>query len=197
MRVFLDTELTSLQAPRLIAMGLAASDGRECYAELPADPSLANEFVRQRVLPQLGIVPARVASSAELGRRIGDWLIALQWPTIPVVFDFPLDYDLLEQALRDGGRWNRLQGLLVPTRVGQLMRLAAGHEAMVRSWARSLAADGIGRHHALADARALHAGYDAVYSPARSTTLQRFQSSGAPPTPESHLTWVAPSSTSP
>lgn len=163
MRVFLDTELTSLQAPRLVSMGVAASDGRECYAELPAELELTNDFVRQRVLPQLGIVPARVASSAELGRRIGDWLIALQWPTIPVVFDFPLDYDLLEQALRDGGRWNRLQGLLVPTQVGYLIRQAEAHQAMVRSWACSLAADGITRHHALADARALQAGHDALH----------------------------------
>ncbi|MCS6944829.1 MAG: GNAT family N-acetyltransferase [Sutterellaceae bacterium] len=52
--VFIDSEFTSLVAPRLISLGAVSSDGAAFYCELSDWPrEAASEFVRARVLPQL------------------------------------------------------------------------------------------------------------------------------------------------
>jgi len=55
--------------------------------------------------------------------------------------------------------WTRIKPVLVPTHIGHLIGETDVRTAMEASWSASFAADGIKRHHALADARALRAGY--------------------------------------
>lgn len=57
MLVFLDTEFTRMDRPNLISLALVTEDGLEFYAErTDYDPRQCSEFVRERVLPQLGHV---------------------------------------------------------------------------------------------------------------------------------------------
>lgn len=162
MNVFLDTEFSSLSAPALLSIGLVADDGRECYAEIADRLLPVNAFVMRTVLPQWGLMPGRVASKAELGRRVDAWLSGLGQTSIAVVYDYEADFELLQDALVSAVRWGRWSMVLVPRKVGFLSRQALSDEAMDSSWAASLHHNGIGRHHALADARALRAGYQAI-----------------------------------
>jgi ABC-type anion transport system duplicated permease subunit len=59
--------------------------------------------------------------------------------------------------------WTRIKPVLVPTHIGYLIGETDVATAMEASWKASFAADGIERHHALADARALRVGYLAMH----------------------------------
>jgi hypothetical protein len=166
MKVFIDAEFTSLNASDLLSIGLVADDGRECYVELVADGRHVNDFVRRRVLPQLGLMPARADNRQELGRLVGEWLLGLGQSSIDVVYDYHADFEWLEDALRSAGLWARLSSVLLPHKVAYLVRQPHSDEAMDSSWNASARANGIARHHALADARALRAGYQAIYGTA-------------------------------
>ena len=181
MKVFIDAELTSLKAPDLLSIGLVADDGRECYVELAAGRRHVNAFVLERVVPQLGLMPVRAATRQELGRRVGEWLLALGQPSIDVVYDYHADFEWLEDALRSAGLRARLSGVLVPHKVGYLARQAHSDEAMDSSWTASSHANCIARHHALTDARALRAGYEAVYGtpPTAKSRITAFEAAGA------------------
>lgn len=53
--LFVDTEFTSLEHPELVSLGVAASDGREFYAERSDFPrGRCSAFVVSEVLPKLG-----------------------------------------------------------------------------------------------------------------------------------------------
>jgi hypothetical protein len=164
-KVFLDAEYTSLAAPDLLSIGMVAEDGREFYGELSAAGRKVNAFVRARVIPQLGLIPVQCASPEELGRRAGDWLLALDGRPIDLVFDYPMDFTLPEAVLRSEGRYGLLEDVVAPVLVEPLPLQPGSDEAMYLSWTLSQRTDGIARHHALADARALRAGYEACHAP--------------------------------
>ncbi len=166
MKVFIDAEFTSLNAPDLLSIGLVADDGRECYVELAVARRRVNACVQERIAPYLGLMPVRAATRQDLGRFIGEWLLTLGQRSIDVVYDFHADFEWLEDALRAAGLWSRLSGMLLPHKVAYLARQRYSDEAMDTSWTASSSADGIARHHALADARALRAGYEAAYGTA-------------------------------
>jgi hypothetical protein len=166
MKVFIDAEFTSLKAEDLLSIGLVADDGRECYVVLAVEHRRVNAFVLEGVVPQLGLMPVRAATRQDLGRIVGEWLLALGQPSIDVVYDFHADFEWLEDALRSAGLWTRLSGVLLPHKVAYLARQRYSDETMDTSWTASSRANAIARHHALADARALRAGYEAAYGTA-------------------------------
>ena len=167
-RLFLDCEFTTLDDPKLLSMGLVTEDGREFYVELAGESHLkrASTFVLDTVAPQFGLMPFADASRIDMGKRVAAWLISLaeevQGP-LEIHYDFHADMDLLEAALRAAAKWTRLSTRIVTNHIGHLIGEAEVVAAMEQSWKESFATDGIERHHALADARALRAGYLAVH----------------------------------
>jgi hypothetical protein len=171
MLVFIDAEFTELLKPALLSLGLVTLDGREHYVELDlatdigqARRKASTEFVRDQVLDQWGLVPGASCRYLDMGRRTGEWLLGLSLESgtrVEVAFDYPSDFELLERAMRDSGLWERVQGVVNPVNIGDL----------VASFDADLAAEGafeeikergLGRHHALADAMALRASFQSV-----------------------------------
>ena len=163
--VFLDCEFTSLEDPKLLSIALVAEEGRELYVELSGDSHLkrASTFVIETVAPQFGLVPHAETSRIDIGKRVGAWLLEFSVPSIDVLYDFHADMELLESSLREAAMWTRIKSVLVPTHIGYLIGETVVTTAMETSWSASFAADGIERHHAFADARALRAGYFAMH----------------------------------
>jgi hypothetical protein len=150
----------------MLSIGLVADDGAELYIEI-ADKKIwaeSSKFVIKTVLPQFGLVGHSVSTNAELGQLMGSWFDQLQsGKQINIAYDYHADFDLLEQALRDAGLWDRFEKILVPNHIGYML----GHElvegAMDHSWMMSRLNRGIERHHALADAIALRCGFDMMH----------------------------------
>lgn len=155
MLVFLDTEFTDFVRPDLISIGLVAEDGREFYAErTDYRRAECNDFVRATVLPLLGRVPGAACRRPALTRRLRQWLEALPEPAI-IVFDYELDWLLLADACL--GREHQKP----PANVGETLHLdkfAITHPLFEQAQNCTYTKDWP-PHHALADARALMAGY--------------------------------------
>eukprot|EP00611_Tribonema_gayanum_P031410 TRINITY_DN9073_c0_g1_i1.p2 TRINITY_DN9073_c0_g1~~TRINITY_DN9073_c0_g1_i1.p2 ORF type:complete len:125 (-),score=4.11 TRINITY_DN9073_c0_g1_i1:150-524(-) len=107
-------------------------------------------------------MPVQVLSQRELGRCVDSWLSSVGRMPIVVVHDYDADFDLLRGALLSAMCWGRWSKVLVSHKVAVLSRDPVSSEAMGASWTASMQRDGIGRHHALADARALREGYAAL-----------------------------------
>ena len=157
MLVFLDTEFTSFVRPDLISMGLVAEDGREFYAErTDYRKDDCSDFVRETVLPLLGRVPGAACSRAELTRRVRQWFEALPEPAT-IIFDYERDWLLLAEAYLGSEHQKP------PANVGEklhLDRFAITHPIFEQAQNLIYTPDWP-PHHALADARALRAGYRA------------------------------------
>lgn len=166
--VFLDTQFTDFIQPELLSLGLVAQDGREFYVELDlmteegaSRRKSASNLVLSGVLDMWGLVPGAAATELEMGRRTGEWVLALSTETrasIRVAFDYSTDYELMENAIRDAGLWDRVREVVVPVDVSALTRTTAGELAAEECFA-ELRTRGLRRHHALADAHALAAAY--------------------------------------
>ena len=142
MRIFVDAEFTDFIDCDLISIALVADDGREFYGERSDyDDASCNAFVREAVLPQLGQFPDRVFTRDSLRAELLAWLD--QFAGEPERFfcmDYAGDWDLLVDLLEEvPAGW---QGLLV----GELI----DYHRLERYFAENK-----GRHHALADVRAL------------------------------------------
>lgn len=165
--VFIDCEFTGMEEgePELLSIGLVADDGGELYIELTGESHLtgASTFVLDVVATQFGLMPHAVESQIELGQRVGAWLLDLEQASIDVAYDYHTDFDLLERALQCAGLWSRLKDVIKPTHIGYLTGHDIVEAAMERSWADSFDVDGIARHHALADARALRWAFTAMH----------------------------------
>lgn len=172
MIVFLDTEFTDLLQPQLLSLGLVALDGREFYAELNLTSNIgkarvkaASDFVRHGgVIEQWGLVPGAAGTEWEIGRRAGEWLIALVTESevkVEVAFDYSTDYELLEYAVRDSGLWDRVREVVIPVNVNLITGTITGELAAEECFRELCKHGGRGlkRHHALADALALRAAY--------------------------------------
>ena len=78
MRVWLDTEFTDLQHPKLISIGMATEGGSEVYVELAEGQAGCwavrdcSEFVVVTVLPLLE--PSHAYMAGEVVRRVADFL---------------------------------------------------------------------------------------------------------------------------
>lgn len=152
MLVFLDTEFTDFVRPDLISIALVAEDGREFYAERTdyrrAD---CNDFVRETVLPLLGRVPGAACNCQKLTRRLRKWFEQLPEPAT-VIYDFGTDWLLLADTYRQ-----------LPANVDERLHLdssAITHPVFEQALNFTYTQDWP-PHHALADARALMAGYRA------------------------------------
>ena len=165
MKAWFDCEFTDLAAPELLSVGIVAERGDELYVEL-LDPTLeshSTDFVRDTVLPMFGLVyGARADSYADLATRACEFLLGLNEPVL-LIFDYAADRELLEHALERAPRWaelrNRVTWELAPTTV---YCSDIGPATMEKVWHEE-EMDGLGRHHALSDARALRAACIAVH----------------------------------
>jgi len=101
-RVFVDTEFTSFERPRLLSIGMCSGDGDYFYAEISVPTDECSEFVREKIVPQLGKEPYKICiNGGELAERISVWL-ALQrvdGGRLEVCVDYSTDWDLLKDAL--------------------------------------------------------------------------------------------------
>ena len=157
MLVFLDTEFTNFMRPALISLALVSEEGHEFYAERSDYPrSACSSFVRTTVLPLLGRVPGAACDQGTLMRRLRKWFESLPEPAM-VICDYGEDEALLMQA--SVGREHRSP----PAKVGEVLVLDGsiiGDPVFDLAWKLAYSQEWP-PHHALADARALHAGYRA------------------------------------
>jgi hypothetical protein len=174
MLVFLDTEFTDLLNPELLSIGLATLDGREHYGELDlttdagkARVKASSAFVQSGILDMWGLVPGATGTECEMGRRAGEWLLGLAAEAkniVEIAFDYGMDYELLEYAIRDAGLWDQVRKVVLPVNVnpitGTITRELAAEECFRELG--KLGGRGLKRHHAVAHALALRAAYMAV-----------------------------------
>ncbi|MFX1715553.1 hypothetical protein [Paraburkholderia sp. A1RO-5L] len=101
MRVFIDTEFTSLSDPQLIRIALVAEDGSALYGEAnDYDPTRCSEFVREIVLPQLGVPAEREMPSGQLREELLTWLGRIPVRSRPTLcYDNEIDVRLLEYLI--------------------------------------------------------------------------------------------------
>jgi hypothetical protein len=151
MRVFVDTEFTDFSDPRLISFGLVSERGDEFYAELSDGWQVqqCSRFVVDAVLPLLERQTACTLSQKDAGRKLADWLMALD-QKVSLISDAAVDGQLINALLRACAT--------PPGSVFHTQLLTWPGSAMAchfeRLLTQSLAGNSM-RHHALVDARAL------------------------------------------
>jgi hypothetical protein len=174
MKVFLDTEFTSLERPQLLSIAMVSEVGLECYIELDLESATgqqriatATSFVLMNVLSQWSRERIESTVTEKLGFAAAGWLERMAEhydDNLELVYADKVDADLLEEALRsEGRRWQGLAPRLLWSIVSYLNEEPVVKAAAGESLASSLERDNIGRHHALADARALAAGFGAMH----------------------------------
>lgn len=146
--IFLDTEFSTFQQPKLISLGLAAVTGEEFYAELPVVQEDCSDFVRDTVVPLLGKEPnAACADGYELQMRLLTWLrMVKQQKTLTICYDYQTDWDLFKEGV------GRVPDYCEP----RLLR--AGEINELLRWDFH-AKNQLPEHHALYDAKALRYSY--------------------------------------
>lgn len=165
--VFLDCEFTSLLRPSLLSMGLVTLEGAEHYAELDIGQvrkayRAVSKLVQREVLPQFG---TSGQSRANMAQAVCQWL--RQWTCagpVAVCYDYHADFDLLEELLKEAGEEGAaVLAALQATPVAYLWGAPEALDAATWTWDALTASRGLRRHHALADALALRAAYQAVH----------------------------------
>lgn len=166
MRIFIDTEfIETTEGPCFISAAFLTDNGRQLYSEITvaeAEELLRhhpNQFVADQVLPQLGRVPG--VPWAELGAHLLQWLDGLGADDVEIVYDYNVDFLLVERLLAsaDAPPTATMQAV----HVGYLLDDLDGKAAAASAWQAIEAVHGIARHHALADAIALRARFEAVH----------------------------------
>lgn len=159
--VFIDTEFTTLEwheRPWLLSLAMVSDDGIEFYAEVDLSSDTAHlarssEFVKTVVLSQFCLAPGRSMSPTRLALEATEWLEGIASDAgIDVVHDAEWDFEFLSAVVQKGGS---MGAALQPMDVGSLL-CGQEDEAARASFSVSLA-QGLRKHHALADARALRA----------------------------------------
>lgn len=168
---FLDCEFTDLLSPDLLSLGLVTHHGIEQYVELDmqsdagkARKKASSDFVKfGGVLDLFGLFPACVCTPWEMGRRAGEWLLSFAESAgtrVEVAFDYAVDYELMEYAIRDCGLWDRVREVVRPVNIGRLTGTIEGELAAEECFRElSKHKPPLSRHHALADAWALRHSY--------------------------------------
>jgi hypothetical protein len=142
MLIFVDTEFTSLKEPYLISAGLVTESGREMYFELAGvSPAVCAPFVLQAVLP---LLDGRVLTPSQAARVVNDFLAPYR--EVQFFCDAPrYDIELMRPFLPGGLVWS----VAVPS-----FETEADEQAYEAAYTQAFA-DGLRRHHALDDARAM------------------------------------------
>ena len=117
-------------------------------------------FARAHVVPRFGLLPHCTAPLDVIAQRACDWLNAYQPERLFIAYDFSVDYDLMERLLLMSSQ--PLTAVLTPTHVAYLADDADGARAAAFLY-EDPARIGLHRHHALADALALYARFNAVH----------------------------------
>ncbi|MBB3196885.1 hypothetical protein [Roseateles terrae] len=166
MRIFIDTEfIETTEGPCFISAAFLTDAGRQLYSEITvaeAEDLLRhhpNPFVADQVLPQLGRVPG--VPWAEIGAHLLHWLDSLGADDVEIVYDYNVDFLLVEQLLASSDA--PLAATMRAAHVGYLLDDLEGKAAAESAWHALEATHGIARHHALADAYALRARFEAVH----------------------------------
>lgn len=159
-KVFFDTEFTAFRDGQLLSIGMVTATGTEFYVER-ADHALLNvrdDFVRDTVLSLFGRVPGSGAQGhTDMASRISAFLLSLPAP-VEVLYDHKLDRHFLVEALAASGMWMEHWSRTTESNIGGQSNADAAQTAVRASFLESAAA-GLLQHHALADARALRAGW--------------------------------------
>ncbi len=153
MRVFIDTEFTNFDEPRLISLGLVTDMGETWYAELADGWALhdCTEFVLKSVLPLLSNEKRDRLTRKAAAVALADWLVRVADGVFPViVFDAQVDWRLLVGLLAENCPGGAVSMAPVPLSwPGSAMAYRCNDlvEACLGSHPR--------RHHALVDVQAL------------------------------------------
>ena len=166
--LFLDTEFfESRRGPRLLSIGIV-SPASEFYAELD-ESSLArmagirkNRFLQRTVLSQFRRIADAQTTLVEMAHKTALWLRVQGSESFQVAYDYSMDFKLLADLLMlaDPAVLAKLQ----PIHVGYLLEDPDGIAAADAAWSTAESLHGLTRHHALADAFALRARFEAVHS---------------------------------
>jgi len=166
--LFLDTEfIESRYGPRLLSIGIVSPAG-EFYAELD-ESSLAglagirkNQFLQRTVLSQFRRIADAQTTLVEMAHKTAHWLRVQESESLQVAYDYSIDFQLLEDLLKltDASVLAKLQ----PIHVGYLLEDPDGIAAADAAWSNAERLHGLTKHHALADAFALRARFEAVHS---------------------------------
>lgn len=105
MRIFFDTEFTTLQADAdayLISAGFVSEDGNhELYAEITDFPRHnCSPFVREEVLPLLDAPAEQRFTEIMFAIRLVEWLNEFNDP-LELFSDSPMDWNLLADTIRE------------------------------------------------------------------------------------------------
>jgi hypothetical protein len=162
--VFLDTEFIDGPSPVLLSLGMVYKD-KEFYVELDLDGPCTsidtmNDFLVNHVLSKWGAIPGASAGRDVMAGKAALWLERLSLDVVPVVYDYSTDFGLLENLISVLSSPLRIR--LEPIHVGYLLEDLDGEAAADAAWMAS-ADRGLGKHHALADALALKARFEAVH----------------------------------
>lgn len=120
-----------------------------------------SRFLRQVVLPQFGHLVGVQHSLEGIAHATARWLHSLDGDVIEVAYDYSEDFTLLERLLTISDP--ALLVRLVAVHVGYLLEEPNGEVAAMASWSNTSRIRGLHRHHALADAAALRARFEAVH----------------------------------
>lgn len=159
MLVFLDTEFTDFTNADLISLALVSEDGQEFYVERSDfDNSKCTDFVRATVQPLLGRVPGASCTRSHCTERVRDWFEQLPESAI-VIHDYAGDWYLLTRLVAG----HPTEDQEPPANFGENIELARTTitHPMFQAASAAMFSDQWPPHHALADARALMAGYRA------------------------------------
>ena len=159
MLVFIDTEFTCFKHAELISLALVSEDGREMYVEATDyNRAKCNPFVVDHVLPILGRVSGAACDRTQMTERVREWFEQLPEPAT-VIYDFGGDWYFLTQVVS----W--LPAAVQDPPANMAEKLALGSATFTHPIFEKAAAATFSeqwpQHHALADARALMAGYRA------------------------------------
>ncbi|MDN3517266.1 3'-5' exoribonuclease [Aquisalimonas lutea] len=165
MLIFVDTECTSLEAPKLLSVGFVAATSEPpepFYVELTDtyEPSDCSAFVRREVIPQL-LGGSYAMASVDARRQVRTWIEAFGEPA-ELVTDYPeFDARLLRDWF-DGDRWPH--NLARSARRLDPSNLPSGPVRDAVEAARANHEHRWGAHQALNDAARLHRVYQVLAS---------------------------------
>lgn len=163
--VFFDTEFTSMECPQLLSIGMVAESGEELYIEIAcAKENVISDFVRQEVLPLLGLNNPLVLEYDTVAAHLERWFDELRGGDraigIVLISDYPFDWMLIaELRIPTPGElpWTRainVGGRMVQHMLASDRQMAAYLEGIERFHQTHKQ-----RHHALSDARAMKYAY--------------------------------------
>lgn len=142
-QIFVDTEFTNFESPKLISIGLVAVSGEEFYAEAEYDQYECSNFVLDQVVPLL--TEKKKYTLDDIRGCLLSWIESVRTEGVMLIcYDSEYDYKMLEQIFRNQKPSSVLFRNLGSSYVNGLKR----YEFHIKNKQPE--------HHALHDARALH-----------------------------------------